>query len=141
MSAGGTTVAYACDHEPFSKPEEVASREFNLRDQRHVEFLTGADLVIHDSQYTAAEYPQKIGWGHSTMEYGMDVCRAAGAKRLAFTHHDPLPCARRNTTRPRRSKSSPRPMAWSSKSPPRTLSKLSPLRPRPLPWPATWTAS
>ena len=90
IESGGATVVYACDHEPFSKPEEVASREFNPRDQRHIEFLTGADLVIHDSQYTAAEYPQKIGWGHSTMEYAMDVCRAAGAKRLAFTHHDPL---------------------------------------------------
>ena len=90
MESGGATVVYACDHEPFSKPAEVASREFNPRDQRHVEFLTGADLVIHDAQYTAAEYPQKVGWGHSTMEYAMDVCRAAGAKRLAFTHHDPL---------------------------------------------------
>jgi phosphoribosyl 1,2-cyclic phosphodiesterase/CheY-like chemotaxis protein len=90
MESGGATVVYACDHEPFSKPAEVASRDYNIRDQRHVEFLSGADLVVHDSQYTAAEYPQKIGWGHSTMEYAMDVCRAAGAKRLAFTHHDPL---------------------------------------------------
>jgi len=90
MESGGATVVYACDHEPFSKPAEVASRDYNIRDQRHVEFLTGADLVVHDSQYTAAEYPQKIGWGHSTMEYAMDVCRTGGAKRLAFTHHDPL---------------------------------------------------
>lgn len=90
MESSGATVVYACDHEPFSKPAEVASRDYNIRDQRHVEFLTGADLVVHDSQYTAAEYPQKIGWGHSTLEYAMDVCRAAGAKRLAFTHHDPL---------------------------------------------------
>ncbi len=90
MESGGATVVYACDHEPFSKPAEVASCEFNLRDRRHVAFLTEADLVVHDSQYTAAEYPQKVGWGHSTMEYAMDVCRAAGAKRLAFTHHDPL---------------------------------------------------
>ncbi len=90
MESCGATVVYACDHEPFSKPAEVASRDYNVRDQRHVGFLTGADLVVHDSQYTAAEYPQKIGWGNSTMEYAMDVCRAAGAKRLAFTHHDPL---------------------------------------------------
>ncbi|MFM8468978.1 MAG: MBL fold metallo-hydrolase [Limisphaerales bacterium] len=90
MESGGATVAYACDHEPFSKPAEVASRIYNIRDLRHVDFLASADLVIHDSQYTAAEYPQKVGWGHSTMEYAMDVCRAAGAKRLAFTHHDPL---------------------------------------------------
>ncbi len=90
MESGGATVVYACDHEPFSQPADVAARKFNPRDRRHVEFLTEAGLVVHDSQYTAAEYPQKIGWGHSTMEYAMDVCRAAGAKRLAFTHHDPL---------------------------------------------------
>jgi len=90
MESGGATVVYACDHEPFSKPADVASRDYNIRDQRHVEFLSGADLVVHDSQYTAAEYAQKVGWGHSTMEYAMDVCRAAGAKRLAFTHHDPM---------------------------------------------------
>ena len=90
IEAGGAAVVYACDHEPFSKPAEVASREYNSRDQGHIEFLVGADLVIHDAQYTAAEYPQKLGWGHSTMDYAVDVCRAAGAKRLAFTHHDPL---------------------------------------------------
>lgn len=90
MESGGSTVVYACDHEPFSQPADVEARKFNPRDRRHVAFLAGADLVVHDSQYTAAEYPQKIGWGHSTMEYAMDVCRAAGARRLAFTHHDPL---------------------------------------------------
>ncbi len=90
IESSGAAVVYACDHEPFSKPAEVTSREFNPRDQRHIEFLTGADLVIHDAQYTAAEYPQKLGWGHSPMEYAMDVCRAAGVKRLALTHHDPL---------------------------------------------------
>ncbi len=59
-------------------------------DLRHCEFLAGADLVIHDAQYTAQEYPSKLGWGHSTVEYAVAVCRTAGAKRLALTHHDPL---------------------------------------------------
>jgi CheY-like chemotaxis protein len=56
----------------------------------HIAFLTGADLVIHDAQYTAAEYPQKVGWGHSTVEYAVDVALAAQVKRLALFHHDPL---------------------------------------------------
>jgi len=34
-------------------------------DRRHVAFLAGADLVIHDTQYTLAEYPARRGWGHS----------------------------------------------------------------------------
>jgi CheY-like chemotaxis protein len=33
---------------------------------------------------------EKAGWGHSTIEYALHVAQAAGAKRLALTHHDPL---------------------------------------------------
>jgi CheY-like chemotaxis protein len=59
-------------------------------DRGHIEFLSGADLVIHDAQFTDEEYPKKIGWGHSTVEYAVSVALAAGAKRLALFHHDPL---------------------------------------------------
>jgi CheY-like chemotaxis protein len=58
-------------------------------DRKHVEFLVGADLVIHDAQYTAAEMGTRRNWGHSSLEYALDVCMAAGVKRLAFMHHDP----------------------------------------------------
>jgi CheY-like chemotaxis protein len=46
--------------------------------------------VIHDAQYTAAEYPKKITWGHTPVEWAVDYALAAGAKRLALFHHDPL---------------------------------------------------
>jgi diguanylate cyclase (GGDEF)-like protein len=59
-------------------------------DQQHVAFLEGADLLIHDAQYTEAEYPQKLGWGHSTVQYATDVALAAKARRLALFHHDPI---------------------------------------------------
>jgi CheY-like chemotaxis protein len=59
-------------------------------DQRHIEFLAGADLVIHDAQYTVDEYPKKVGWGHTPAEWAVDYALAAGAKRLALFHHDPL---------------------------------------------------
>jgi CheY-like chemotaxis protein len=58
-------------------------------DRGHIEFLSGADLIIHDAQYTAAEYAQKIGWGHSPVTYVVDVALAAHGKRLALFHHDP----------------------------------------------------
>ncbi|MGZ8995274.1 MAG: MBL fold metallo-hydrolase, partial [Rhodospirillales bacterium] len=48
-----------------------------------------ADLVIYDSTYTEAELLNHIGWGHSTWNEGMRLCRMAGAKRLAIFHHDP----------------------------------------------------
>ena len=60
------------------------------RTQWHADFLAGADLVIHDAQYTVGEYQGKIGWGHSTAEYAVEIGRIAGVKAIALTHHDPL---------------------------------------------------
>jgi phosphoribosyl 1,2-cyclic phosphodiesterase len=58
-------------------------------DRNILALIAGADLVIYDSMYTDAEYPTYVGWGHSTWQEGVRLCRAAGAKRLAVFHHDP----------------------------------------------------
>jgi len=79
--------------DPISTPTQsrqgtpiwLAHRE----EQGHIAFLAGADLVIHDAQYSMAEYQQRLGWGHSPVEYGVDVALAAQAKRLALFHHEP----------------------------------------------------
>ncbi len=87
MSSGGATVAYVTDHEPFWKSEDGILH--HPGDQRHIAFMRGADLVIHDAQYTHEEYANRLGWGHSTVEYATDVALAASVKRLALFHHDP----------------------------------------------------
>src|SRR4029079_2207400 len=84
---------YSVDHEPHAEnpaARAVGNPPRHKEDQRHIDFLAGADLVIHDSQYTIAEYPQKTGWGHTPAEWAVDYAVAAGVKRLALTHHDPL---------------------------------------------------
>ncbi len=87
MSSAGATVAYVTDHEPFwSAPGRVSQHP---GDERHIAFLRGADLVIHDAQYTEEEYRSKVGWGHSSVEYAVDVALAAEVGRLALFHHDP----------------------------------------------------
>jgi diguanylate cyclase (GGDEF)-like protein len=86
LSHASATIAYVTDHEPFWKPGQGFSHP---GDHRHVAFLTGADLVIHDAQYTDEEYPDRLGWGHSSIHYATDVALAAGAPRLALFHHDP----------------------------------------------------
>lgn len=48
-----------------------------------------ADVLIYDAQYLPEEYPQKIGWGHSTYEKGIALAQAAGVKQLFLFHHDP----------------------------------------------------
>lgn len=58
-------------------------------DQNILGLIEGADLVIYDSTYTEEEFPSKIGWGHSTWNEGVKLCREAGAKSLAIFHHDP----------------------------------------------------
>ena len=90
IEADGTTVVYACDHEPHSRQLAVGSGEIGEQDRRHMEFLRDADLVVHDAQYTVTEYPNRVGWGHSTVKYAANMCRKAGVKRLALSHHDPL---------------------------------------------------
>ena len=66
--------------------EEVA-REQNTAIE---EFFSGADLLVHDSQYTAAEYANgRVGWGHTTVEYAIEAANRAGVKKLALFHHDP----------------------------------------------------
>src|SRR3989475_396030 len=75
------------DHEPFwTVPGRLSQHP---GDERHIAFMRGADLVIHDAQYTEEEYRDKGGWGHSPLEYAVDVALAAGARRLVLFHHDP----------------------------------------------------
>src|SRR6476646_9714435 len=61
ISADGATVAYVTDHEPFWNSS--GSSLLHPGDQRHIEFLRAADLVIHDAQYTTEEYRMKLDWG------------------------------------------------------------------------------
>ena len=58
-------------------------------DERVVELAMGADLLIHDAQFTPDELKEKKGWGHSSWEQAIEVATRAGVKRLALTHHDP----------------------------------------------------
>ncbi|MDH3336024.1 MAG: MBL fold metallo-hydrolase, partial [Rhodospirillaceae bacterium] len=58
-------------------------------DENILTLIEGADLVIYDSTYTEDEFPSKVGWGHSTWNEGVKLCREAGVKQMAIFHHDP----------------------------------------------------
>ncbi|MCA9659897.1 MAG: MBL fold metallo-hydrolase, partial [Myxococcales bacterium] len=105
IECDGVTVVYATDHEPHDHRLACGGAPaLGSDDERHGQFLAGADLVIHDTQYTATEYPRHRGWGHSTMEYVeyprhrgwghstmeyvVDLARAGAVCRLAMFHHD-----------------------------------------------------
>ncbi len=71
---------------PPARPIARVHRE----DARHIEFLAGADLVIHDAQYTLEEYPARRDVGPHAGRAGRGF-RGGGprAARLALFHHEP----------------------------------------------------
>jgi ribonuclease BN (tRNA processing enzyme) len=49
----------------------------------------GADILVHDSQYTPEEIGERRNWGHSHHRAAFAMADKAGVKRLILTHHDP----------------------------------------------------
>jgi phosphoribosyl 1,2-cyclic phosphodiesterase len=78
----GLSVVYISDHQmPIDGSSDIAPGVLELCD--------GADLLIHDAQYTPDEFALKAHWGHCTVDYAVHVAREAGVRRLALFHHDP----------------------------------------------------
>ncbi len=73
--------------ESYAREGEEAAREQN---EKILAFMSGADLLVHDTQYTAKEYVSgKVGWGHSSFEHAINAAHKAQVKRLLLFHHDP----------------------------------------------------
>ncbi len=87
VTDAGASVCYIPDHEPA-----LGVSLADLED----EWISGlalacdADLLIHDAQYTDAEYPDHLGWGHSSLSHALQFARRARARQLLAFHHDPL---------------------------------------------------
>jgi len=86
VEAEGKVLVYATDNEPFGADPVT---QHLVRPSRLVTCAQGADLLIQDAQYTPQEYPQRLGWGHSTHIDALQLAHAAGVKQLALYHHDP----------------------------------------------------
>ncbi len=54
-----------------------------------VDFVRGADVLVHDAMYTEEEYAERKGWGHSTFRQALRLAEEAEVGRLFFFHHDP----------------------------------------------------
>jgi phosphoribosyl 1,2-cyclic phosphodiesterase len=78
----GVSVAYVSDHQqPLDGTTRIAESVLELCD--------GVDLLIHDAQFTAADFVEKPHWGHCTVDYAIAVAREAGVRTLVLFHHDP----------------------------------------------------
>ena len=87
ISDGSSTFTYLTDHGPFDHgPGPEGLGEYH---DAALELSRGTDLLIHDAQYTAAEFPSRAHFGHSAIEYAIGLAERAGAARLLLFHHDP----------------------------------------------------
>lgn len=77
----GRSLIYMTDNE-LEKNTPTTFREF-------VKFCRGADILVHDAQYTPETYRGHEGWGHSTWESVIRLAKEADVKELYLYHHDP----------------------------------------------------
>jgi phosphoribosyl 1,2-cyclic phosphodiesterase len=82
IEVGGAVIAYLPDHQecPHDRTEVSPSV---------LELCEGADLLIHDAQFTRAEFDERAHWGHCTPAFAVEVAAQAGVDTLALFHHDP----------------------------------------------------
>jgi ribonuclease BN (tRNA processing enzyme) len=85
-SSGGREIAYVTDNE--LGPGGTYEVPSNWRD-RMVEFVQGADTLIHDAMYLDQIIQARAGWGHSTPRQAVDLAREGRCGRLILFHHEP----------------------------------------------------
>ena len=87
VSDGSSSVAYLSDHSPLGLgPGPEGLGEYH---PAAVALATGASVLIHDAQHTAAELPRLAFLGHSAAEYAVGLARHCGVGTLVLFHHDP----------------------------------------------------
>jgi len=77
----GATVTYISDHQAPRGLDTVADSVLEL--------VEGADVLIHDAQYTREEFAEKSHWGHCTIDYAIRVARQGRVPKVVLFHHDP----------------------------------------------------
>ena len=85
ITDGHKTLTYLPDHEPALGGDFPRAPAWTSG----YDLSEGADLLIHDFQYTGEEYEQRVGWGHSSMQQALQFAAQVGARRLVSFHHDP----------------------------------------------------
>jgi phosphoribosyl 1,2-cyclic phosphodiesterase len=87
VSDGSSSVAYLSDHAPAN--DDPGPDGLGIYHDAARALCEGVDLIIHDAQYTVAEYPARKNFGHATPEYAIGLANEVGAKAVLLFHHDP----------------------------------------------------
>jgi phosphoribosyl 1,2-cyclic phosphodiesterase len=87
LDDGGEVLTYIPDHEPgLAGPLETLEASWISG----FELARKSDLLLHDCQYTDAEYPRYMGWGHSSLGDALHFARRVEARSMLLFHHDPF---------------------------------------------------
>jgi phosphoribosyl 1,2-cyclic phosphodiesterase len=84
--SGGREVAYVTDNELGPGGTYEVTGDWR---SRMVEFISGADTLIHDAMYLDQIIQARAGWGHSTPRQAVDLAREGRCRRLILFHHEP----------------------------------------------------
>lgn len=87
VSCDGGSLAYLPDHSPTSVgpgPDGLGARHPNA-----LALAADVDVLVHDAQHLAAQFPAVEYLGHASVEYGVALATEAGARALALFHHAP----------------------------------------------------
>ena len=86
LELDGKVLTYMPDHEPALGAVDFPH---NLPWTSGYELAENANVLIHDAQFTCKEYPNCVGWGHSSFKHALDFASIAGVSSLKFFHHNP----------------------------------------------------
>ena len=87
VSDGTGSIGYLSDHAPLVLgPGEDGLGALH---PAALELAHDVDLLIHDAQFLAAQFPAVEFLGHASVEYAVALAAAAGAAGLALFHHAP----------------------------------------------------
>ncbi|MDQ6828044.1 MAG: MBL fold metallo-hydrolase [Gemmatimonadota bacterium] len=82
----GAALVYISDNELGESPSYASATGWR---EALVEFTRAARVLVHDAAYTAEEYEQHRGWGHSRADDVVALALDAGVSKLVLFHHRP----------------------------------------------------
>ena len=86
---GNRNFVYATDNELNNQFDDDGKPK-NRMGEAYLNFIQNVDCLIADGQYTDEEYPEKAGWGHTSLSLIHKIAYSANVKTLVIYHHDPM---------------------------------------------------
>jgi phosphoribosyl 1,2-cyclic phosphodiesterase len=86
IEGDGRSLTYLPDHEPALGTGRIPD---DPRWTSGYALAERVDVLIHDAQYTDEEYPDRVGWGHSSLSQAVEFADLAEVGRLVTFHHEP----------------------------------------------------